>query len=77
MDCADALSRDDFYTLWDIFRCTVTLYHLLQPTYYASMIRSLIDIWKNEGFMPDGRSGNYNGIVQGGMLPNRIHLSRY
>jgi putative alpha-1,2-mannosidase len=39
-------SWDDFYTLWDIFRCTVSLYHLLQPTYYESMIRSLIDIWR-------------------------------
>lgn len=68
-------SWDDFYTLWDIFRCTVTFYQLLQPTYYASMIRSLIDIWKHEGFMPDGRSGNYNGIVQGGKkLPDTVSL---
>lgn len=44
--------RDDFYTLWDIFRCTVSMYHLIQPTYYASMVRSIIDIWKWEGYMP-------------------------
>lgn len=30
------------------------------------MIRSLIDIWRHEQFMPDGRSGNANGQVQGG-----------
>ncbi len=60
-------SWDDFYAIWDIFRNTVSLYHLLQPIYYASMIRSLIEIWKWDGFMPDGRSGNYNGLVQGGM----------
>lgn len=59
-------SWDDFYALWDTFRCTVSLYHLIQPVYYASMIRSLIDIWKWDGFMPDARSGNYNGLVQGG-----------
>jgi len=29
------------------------------------MIRSLIDTWRFEGFMPDGRSGKYNGLVQG------------
>jgi putative alpha-1,2-mannosidase len=46
---------DDFYTLWDIFRCTVSLYHLIQPTRYEGIIRALIDIWRNEGYMPDGR----------------------
>ena len=30
----------------DIFRCTVSFYHIFQPEYYESMIRSLIDIWK-------------------------------
>ena len=37
---------DDFYTLWDIFRCTTSLYHLIQPTYYQGMIRALIDIYR-------------------------------
>lgn len=59
-------SWDDFYALWDTFRCTMPLFHLLQPSYYASMIRSLLEIWRFEGFLPDGRSGNYNGLVQGG-----------
>ncbi|WPH01986.1 Hypothetical protein R9X50_00484000 [Acrodontium crateriforme] len=63
---SDEPSWDDFYTFWDIFRCTISLYHLIQPDYYSSMIRSVIDIWRFEGFMPDGRSGNYNGVVQGG-----------
>ena len=30
------------------------------------MVRSLIDIYRNEGYMPDARSGNDNGRVQGG-----------
>jgi predicted alpha-1,2-mannosidase len=68
---------DDFYTLWDIFRCTVSLYHLIQPTYYASMIRSLIDIWKWEGYMPDGRSGEYSGIVQGGSNADNVLADAY
>ena len=70
-------SWDDFYTLWDIFRCTVSLYHLIQPTYYASMIRSIIDIWKWEGYMPDGRSGNYNGLVQGGSNADNVLADAY
>lgn len=68
---------DDFYTLWDIFRCTVSLYNLIQPTYYQSMVRALIEIWKYEGYMPDGRSGNYNGIVQGGSNADNVLADAY
>lgn len=70
-------SWDDFYAIWDIFRCTVSLFHLIQPTYYASMIRSLIDIWKWDGYMPDGRSGNYNGVVQGGSDADNVLADAY
>lgn len=68
---------DDFYTLWDIFRCTVSLYHLIQPTYYQGMIRALIDIYRWEGYMPDGRSGNYNGLVQGGSNADNVLADAY
>nr|OQO29935.1 hypothetical protein B0A51_02931 [Rachicladosporium sp. CCFEE 5018] len=70
-------SWDDFYTAWDIFRCTTTLYQILQPSYYESMIRALIDIWRWEGYMPDGRSGNYNGLVQGGSNADNILADAY
>ncbi len=56
-------SYDDFYTLWDTFRCLNSFYVLTAPMRAATMIRSLIDIWRFERFMPDGRSGNYNGRV--------------
>ncbi|KAL9112028.1 MAG: hypothetical protein Q9227_003648 [Pyrenula ochraceoflavens] len=68
---------DDFYTLWDIFRNTVSLYHLIQPERYEAMIRSLIDVWRFEGFMPDGRSGNYNGLVQGGSNADNVLADAY
>ncbi|KIW43590.1 uncharacterized protein PV06_04677 [Exophiala oligosperma] len=74
---SDEPSFDDFYTAWDIFRCTVSLYHLLQPDYYEGMIRSLIDIWRHEGYMPDGRSGNYNGLTQGGSNADNILADAY
>lgn len=74
---SDEPSWDDFYTLWDIFRCTVSLYHLIQPTYYQGMVRSIIDIWRWEGFMPDGRSGNYNGLVQGGSNADNVLADAY
>lgn len=68
---------DDFYTMWDIFRCTVSLYHLIQPARYVGMIRALIDIWRHEGYMPDGRSGNYNGLVQGGSNADNVLADAY
>ncbi|KAF4633212.1 hypothetical protein G7Y89_g4919 [Cudoniella acicularis] len=68
---------DDFYTLWDIFRNTISLYHLIQPDYYTGMIRSLIDTYFYEGFMPDGRSGNYNGLVQGGSNADNVLADAY
>lgn len=37
-------SYDDFYTLWDIFRCLTPWFHLVQSSTYVEMIRSMIDI---------------------------------
>ncbi|KAK7967859.1 glycosyl hydrolase [Apiospora aurea] len=70
-------SWDDFYTLWDTFRCTVSLHHLLQPASYEGQIRSLIDVWRHEGYMPDGRSGNFNGLVQGGSNADNVLADAY
>lgn len=72
---ADYENRAD--TMWDIFRCTVSLYHLIQPAKYVGMIRSLIDIWRWEGYMPDGRSGNFNGLVQGGSNADNVLADAY
>lgn len=74
---SDEPSWDDFYTLWDTFRCTVTLYQLLQPEAYEAQIRSLIDVWRWEGYMPDGRSGNWNGLVQGGSNADNVLADAY
>ncbi|KAF2740983.1 glycosyl hydrolase [Polyplosphaeria fusca] len=68
---------DDFYTLWDTFRNTISLYHLIQPQAYEGQIRALIDIWRYEGYMPDGRSGNYNGLVQGGSNADNVLADAY
>ena len=57
---------DDFYAIWDSFRATNPLYTLLTPGLSKDILRSLIDIYKYEGYLPDARSGNDNGRVQGG-----------
>ncbi|KAK8235410.1 alpha-1,2-mannosidase family protein-like protein [Phyllosticta capitalensis] len=68
---------DDYYTLWDTFRCTNSLWLLIEPDRAAGMIISLISIWRNERFMPDGRSGNYNGRVQGGSNADNVLADAY
>ncbi|EMD86541.1 glycoside hydrolase family 92 protein [Bipolaris maydis ATCC 48331] len=68
---------DDFYCLWDTFRNTISLSHLIQTDAYESQIRSLIDIWRNQGYMPDGRSGNDNGLVQGGSNSDNVLADAY
>ncbi|KAI9877042.1 MAG: hypothetical protein M1830_004961 [Pleopsidium flavum] len=68
---------DDYYTAWDTFRCLNSLYLLLEPSRAEGMVRSLIDIWRHERFMPDGRSGNYNGRVQGGSNADNILADAY
>ncbi|PVI05747.1 glycoside hydrolase family 92 protein, partial [Periconia macrospinosa] len=63
---SDEPSWDDFYAIWDTFRNTISLSHLIQPEAYESQVRALIDIYRHQGYMPDGRSGNDNGLTQGG-----------
>ncbi|KAI0407913.1 glycoside hydrolase family 92 protein [Xylaria palmicola] len=74
---SDEPSWDDFYAIWDTFRCAVSLLHLIQPEAYEGQIRSLIDIWRHEGYMPDARSGNSNGITQGGSNADNVLADAY
>ncbi|CAG8517765.1 8308_t:CDS:2 [Racocetra fulgida] len=54
----------------------------LQKIFYSTVdiVRSLIDIYEHVGYMPDGRSGMYNGITQGGsnadMLVAELYLKK-
>ncbi|PNH26422.1 hypothetical protein BJF96_g10285 [Verticillium dahliae] len=68
---------DDYYTLWDTFRCTHALISLILPRRQIDMIRSMIDIWRHERFMPEGRSHNHNGRVQGGSNSDNILADAY
>ncbi|CRG89759.1 putative glycosidase Rv0584 [Talaromyces islandicus] len=67
----------DIFTFWDLFRCGTALMQVLQPDAYEEQIRSLIDIWRNEGYMPDARSSNYNGRTQGGSNADNVLADAY
>lgn len=68
---------DDSFTLWDTHRCHTALFHILEPVAYEEFIRSLIDIWRHDGFMSDARSSNYNGRVQGGSNQDNVLADAY
>jgi predicted alpha-1,2-mannosidase len=57
---------DDYYAIWDTFRCAGPLLTLIAPRRQTDIVRSLVDIYRHEGWLPDARSGNYNGRTQGG-----------
>lgn len=57
---------DDYYAIWDIFRTSGPLLTLIAPEREASLVRALVDLYRHEGWLPDARSGNYNGRTQGG-----------
>lgn len=57
---------DDFYAIWDTFRSSNPLITLLWPDKQVEILNALINIYEHEGYMPDARSGNYNGMTQGG-----------
>ncbi|KAF8710831.1 Glycosyl hydrolase family 92, partial [Rhizoctonia solani] len=68
---------DDWYTMWDIFRCTTPFYHLVYTNRYVGMLRSIIDTWRFDGYLPDGRSGNQNGRTQGGSNADNVLADAY
>jgi predicted alpha-1,2-mannosidase len=57
---------DDFYAIWDTFRSSNPLITLIAPSREVSIVNSLLNIYHRDGYMPDARSGNYNGRTQGG-----------
>ncbi|KAK6438222.1 hypothetical protein LTR95_005583 [Oleoguttula sp. CCFEE 5521] len=65
-------SYDDIFTFWDLFRCSTALVQVLQPQSYEEQLRSIIDIWRHEGWLPDGRSSNFNGRTQGGSNADNV-----
>jgi len=57
---------DDYYAIWDTFRTSAPLLTLIAPERERDLVRSLLDIYQHEGYMPDARSGNVTGRTQGG-----------
>jgi putative alpha-1,2-mannosidase len=44
---------------------------------YEEYVRSLIDVWRHEGYMPDARSSFFNGATQGGSNADNVLADAY
>lgn len=57
---------EDFYCIWDTFRTLHPLLTVIQPARQREMINSLLRIYDETGWIPDGRISGANGMTQGG-----------
>ncbi|KOS17711.1 putative glycosidase [Escovopsis weberi] len=57
---------DSYYCIWDSYRTTHSLITIIDPHAQALMVRSLIDIYRHEGKLPDCRMSFCKGFTQGG-----------
>ena len=57
---------DDFYALWDTYRTSLPMITLLDPARERDIVNALLTVYRQDGYLPDARSGNSNGRTQGG-----------
>ncbi|KAH7126661.1 glycosyl hydrolase family 92-domain-containing protein [Dendryphion nanum] len=68
---------DSFYCLWDSFRSQIPFLTLLDPGAVTHMIRSLIDTYVHEGWLPDCRMSLCKGLTQGGSNADVVLADAY
>jgi predicted alpha-1,2-mannosidase len=68
---------DDFYAIWDTYRSSHPLLTLLTPSRQVDIVNAMLDIYKRDGYLPDARSGNFNGRTQGGSNAEVIIADAY
>ncbi|KAJ3571669.1 hypothetical protein NP233_g3599 [Leucocoprinus birnbaumii] len=57
---------DSFYCNWDTYRTLYPLMSLHDPVTFSQIVRGMIDIQKNEGYLPECREATVKQWVQGG-----------
>lgn len=64
-------------SIWDSFRSIHQMITLLDPNSQTQMIRSLIDIYRHEGHLPDCRMSLCKGYTQGGSNADVVLTDSY
>ncbi|KAF1952718.1 family 92 glycoside hydrolase [Byssothecium circinans] len=68
---------DSFYCLWDSFRSQLPFLTINDPVALQQMVRSLIDTYENEGWLPDCRMSLCKGFTQGGSNADVVLTDAY
>ncbi|RFU33211.1 hypothetical protein B7463_g3124, partial [Scytalidium lignicola] len=68
---------DSYYCIWDSYRAANQLITLVDPLAQSRMVRSLIDIYRHEGYLPDCRMSLCKGLTQGGSNADVIIAEAY
>ncbi|KAJ5166735.1 secreted glycosidase [Penicillium canariense] len=68
---------DSFYCLWDEFRAQLPLLTVIDPQAQSKMVRSLLDTFKHEGWLPDCRMSLCKGWTQGGSNADVVLADAY
>ncbi|OWP02854.1 glycoside hydrolase family 92 protein [Marssonina coronariae] len=68
---------DSFYCIWDLFRSQMPFLTVLDPSTVARQIRSLIDTYRHEGWLPDCRMSLCKGYTQGGSNADNVLADAY
>lgn len=68
---------DSFYCLWDAFRAQHPLLTIVDPKAQSRMVRSLLDTYKHEGWLPDCRMSLCKGWTQGGSNADVVLADAY
>ena len=68
---------DSYYCIWDSFRSIHSLITILDPESQSRMVRSLVDIYRHEGFLPDCRMSLCKGFTQGGSNADNVLVDSY
>lgn len=56
----------DFYCIWDVFRATMPLYTLVWPDKQREFVQTLLEIYKQRGYLPDAWIAGDYAQMQGG-----------
>lgn len=68
---------DSFYCLWDAFRAQHPFLTIIDPHAQSRMVRSLLDTYKHEGWLPDCRMSLCKGWTQGGSNADVVLADAY
>ncbi|APA07886.1 hypothetical protein sscle_03g026560 [Sclerotinia sclerotiorum 1980 UF-70] len=68
---------DSFYCIWDAFRSQLPFLTIIDPSALSEMIRSLLDTYKNIGWLPDCRMSLCKGFTQGGSNADNVISDAY